>query len=571
MKRLYPLALAFIASVFCAGQANAQLIDEGYDVENSGIYYKVVDTEPVYQVYIVSKPDGSKYTPNKDYWYFEAPNDFTIYPGGDINKGTTHMVTGVDEGAFQGCDGIKYFIFSELVTYYGRDAFADCSILQYFNFPASVLSALTVEEGCFQNCVELASLSFGQNIQKVGSRAFAGCTSLKNITIQASEPPTTFAADAFGDLNLSSISVKVPGRALAAYRADEFWKQFNLSSIQEYDFEVDGIYYNTYDPYSKAAYVTYESDGCYSGDVVIPEKVTYNGKEYTIDKIGQYAFRNCGELTSVSIPETVTSFVEYAFYGCSKLKTINLPSGLTELPGHCFEGCTSLEKIEMPVNITNFHGSVFRHCTALKRMDFSECTRIYLYGGAMFEGCTSLEEVIFPETFDDIYNYKYVHYGVSLFKGCTSLTELTLPANTSYLSNEDLIMDCPNLRTLTVKAEQPPYIYDFANKSSIFPDYSVFTQANYDNVNLVVPKGSVDAYKAETLIYNGNEENNLWKNFKNISDYKQSGVEEMASEAIASDAPAVYYNLQGVRVENPAKGSIVICRQGDRVSKIIIK
>ena len=92
-------------------------------------------------------------------------------------------------------------------------------------------------------------------------------------------------------------------------------------SARAHDAEVDGIFYNL-DAANKTATVTikgyyYNSyDNEYSGDVVIPETVTYNGIKYSVTSLEDYCFRDCSDLTSITIPNSVTSLGEYCFYYC---------------------------------------------------------------------------------------------------------------------------------------------------------------------------------------------------------------------------------------------------------------
>ena len=86
------------------------------------------------------------------------------------------------------------------------------------------------------------------------------------------------------------------------------------AGIYAYDFQVDGIYYTIV-----GETVEVDDDGsriAYSGEVVIPPSVTYNGKEYPVTSIGDRAFVNCSGLTAVTIPESVTSIGGTAFYEC---------------------------------------------------------------------------------------------------------------------------------------------------------------------------------------------------------------------------------------------------------------
>lgn len=107
-------------------------------------------------------------------------------------------------------------------------------------------------------------------------------------------------------------------------------------TVSAYDFEVDGIFYNITNRSSFTVEVTYYYVEPYSGDVVIPKTVTYNGAVYTVTSIDDYAFYDCSNLTTVTVPESVTSIGRSAFYGGVKevvLKSTTPPtltsSGLT--------------------------------------------------------------------------------------------------------------------------------------------------------------------------------------------------------------------------------------------------
>ena len=79
--------------------------------------------------------------------------------------------------------------------------------------------------------------------------------------------------------------------------------------------EIDGIWYNLVSK-AKMAEVAKKPSGKYSGAIVIPEKVTYDGTEYSVTSIGYYAFEGCSGLTSITIPNSVTSIGGGAFYEC---------------------------------------------------------------------------------------------------------------------------------------------------------------------------------------------------------------------------------------------------------------
>ena len=114
-------------------------------------------------------------------------------------------------------------------------------------------------------------------------------------------------------------------------------------SARAHDAEVDGIFYNL-NAYNKTATVTfrgynYWDDDEYSGDVVIPETVTYNGITYSVTTLGRYCFSGCRSLTSITIPNSVTSLGDGCFSGCSSLTAITIPNSVTSLGAWCFSFC----------------------------------------------------------------------------------------------------------------------------------------------------------------------------------------------------------------------------------------
>ena len=123
-------------------------------------------------------------------------------------------------------------------------------------------------------------------------------------------------------------------------------------SARAHDAEVDGIFYNL-DADNKTATVTFQGDNYdsynneYSGDVVIPETVTYDGITYSVTSLGERCFYDCSSLTSITIPNSVTSLGDECFSGCSYLTSITIPNTVTSLGNRCFEGCSSLTSITM--------------------------------------------------------------------------------------------------------------------------------------------------------------------------------------------------------------------------------
>ncbi len=122
--------------------------------------------------------------------------------------------------------------------------------------------------------------------------------------------------------------------------------------------EVDGIYY---DISETTATVTY-GDNEYSGDIVIPESITYENSKYSVTSIGELAFIYCSGLTSIAIPNSITSIGESAFEGCSGLTSVTIPNSVTSIGNWAFSGCKGLTSITIPNSVTSIRSGAFSRC-----------------------------------------------------------------------------------------------------------------------------------------------------------------------------------------------------------------
>ena len=219
-----------------------------------------------------------------------------------------------------------------------------------------------------------------------------------------------------------------------------------------HDFEVDGIYYNISSSANKAVEVTCKGPDCYyysneyTGNVVIPESVTYNGATYSVTSIGSSAFYNCSGLTSIEIPNSVTSIGSSAFYNCSGLTSIEIPNSVTSIGNHAFYDCDGLTSIEIPNSVTNIGGFAFWDCTGLTSIEIPNS--VTSIGSHAFWYCTGLTSIVIPNSVTSIES--------SAFCCCTGLTSIVVDDyNTKYDSRENcnaiietetntLILGCKN-------------------------------------------------------------------------------------------------------------------------------
>jgi len=154
----------------------------------------------------------------------------------------------------------------------------------------------------------------------------------------------------------------------------------------------------------------------------------YSGKDFepitsitlpdTITSIGANAFANNTKLESVNIPDAVTTIGSAAFTGCASLKSITIPDGVTEIGDYTFNGCSSLTEITIPDSVTKIGLNAFAGCYSLKTIKLPDT--ITEISAHCFDGCSSLES--FPV------NEKTVTIGDYAFAKCSSLGEVTIPS-----------------------------------------------------------------------------------------------------------------------------------------------
>ena len=163
---------------------------------------------------------------------------------------------------------------------------------------------------------------------------------------------------------------------------------------QEARFEVIGGLRYLIDAGVKTAALMPKTDGKYSGDIVVPEKVkSSDGAEYSVTSLGDECFYECSGLTSITIPSSVTSLGEFCFKDCSGLTSITIPSSVTSLGGGCFSDCSGLTSITIPSSVTSLGDGCFIDCSGLTSITIP--SSVTSLGESCFSYCSGLETVYF--------------------------------------------------------------------------------------------------------------------------------------------------------------------------------
>ncbi len=199
-------------------------------------------------------------------------------------------------------------------------------------------------------------------------------------------------------------------------------------SASAYDFMVNNIYYNISG--DNTVGVTYKDSNLntYSGSVTIPSKVTHDGVQYTVTAIGDHAFRNCPNLTGVTIPTTVKTIGYASFYLCPGLTSISIPNSVTSIESFAFRS-SGLTEVTIPNSVTLLNSQAFQGCTSLRHATLPEGLTVITAG--LFYQCTSLESITIPEGVVSISMYA--------FRDCTSLAEINIPSSTLDIDTEAFI------------------------------------------------------------------------------------------------------------------------------------
>ena len=246
--------------------------------------------------------------------------------------------------------------------------------------------------------------------------------------------------------------------------------------VEVYDFALDGIYYHV--EAGEAVVVSKDTQyNSYSGDIVIPDRISHDGEMLTVTAIGDGAFMNCTDLTGVEIPATVKTIGRQAFRNCSNLTSVTVPDQVTAIDEQAFAHCVSLEQVSLPASLSTVGYDAFEGCVGLQQvaisdvaawcavrfsnnnanpiyfgrhlfLDDNEVTTLVIQSGvsavskSAFINCTSLQQLVVEEGVQSLERSSFAYcdnitsislptsltaIGQSAFLGCTALSSLRLP------------------------------------------------------------------------------------------------------------------------------------------------
>lgn len=200
-------------------------------------------------------------------------------------------------------------------------------------------------------------------------------------------------------------------------------------------------------------------------------KTAANITAYRANELPPYALFG-SKVTSVALPQTITSIGEAAFGKCA-VKAIEIPPTVTAIGDYAFTGCNELKEIAIPSTVTSVGAGAFKDCTALETAAIH--SRLHTIGADMFNGCTSLADVLLPQTCRQI--------GDRAFENCTSLQQIAFPA--ALISIGDKAFYNSGLTSMSLdNCKSLLSVGDFA-----FAKCSSLTDASFGNSGVTLGKG----------------------------------------------------------------------------------
>lgn len=381
--------------------------------------------------------------------------------------------TQISDNAFSGCVALNDVTLGSSIKRIGSNAFSGCVKIESIELP----NINEIAKETFKGCILLENIDIPSSVEAIRDGAFDGC--VKVTTLDLSNL-TNIGANAFRNTNLSSVAFSKDLEKIGA-NAFENCK------------EIDSV---VFDSEAKATIDSYAFMNClgietltladnmvikanaFDGEKMV-KNLTTKGEYGIVTLFGSTAKDAADSLEVVELLPSTKSIENEAFKGCLKLTTINIPDILTSIGDSAFADCKNLDGLVLPESLTKVGKYAFNNCSKLNISSLP--SKVTTIEEGVFEGCESIEAFTINSTVSSIGNYAFAGcpklttelptdlkaIGNYSFSGCTKLELDVLPANLISIG-EGAFENCLSLTATTVGTMVDSIgSYAFSNCTSI--------------------------------------------------------------------------------------------------------
>ncbi len=349
-------------------------------------------------------------------------------------------VTSIGDYAFNGCTNLSSVTIPEGVENIGESAFRSCTSLQTVTFPDSIRNIydsafrnctgftdinlpdglLTIGNSCFYACTGLTSIAIPGTVTKISFEAFYCCENLESVIIF--DGVETIGEDAFaGCLALTSVTIPTSVTCIEEYAfsysdaiepvyyggSESQWNKITigsnnpvLSAATKVFAVVEGICGNnlTWSLNKNTGILTISGEGDMYSYFMDAPWMSYTDSintvivENGVTSISSFAFYNCANITSVTLPDTLEEICDNSFYNCTDLTGITIPDSVSIIYSAAFAG-SGITEIVIPDGIEEIAGSTFANCKNLTTVTIPDS--VTGIGANAFNGCDALQTVYY--------------------------------------------------------------------------------------------------------------------------------------------------------------------------------
>ncbi len=402
-------------------------------------------------------------------------------------------VQSIAHSAFSLSNNLASVSFPEGLTSIGEEAFNGCSMLIELELPDSLLG---IGQKAFNSCTNLMHVKIPANVAFIGDGPFAYCPGLLEIEVDSANPnysstsgylfsgdrseliqavggqggsyvvPSTvhtirsFAFHGCDDLLLIAIPSSVTSMGEGVFSSCYLLSKIEVQPTNTAFASVDGVLLSI-DRTQLLRYPPRKNEGL---DYIIPNTVTTITSDAfrssriasitipdSVTSIGDYAFRDCNNLTSVVIPNSVTSIGKYAFYSCDELINVTLSNNLVSLGNRAFSYCRKMLGLSLPASLTSIGERVFTYCKAMDSINVDPANPNYKSVSGVLFSKDGSELIQYPGSMAGPYTIPSSVFTVSegAFYDCNSIPSVSIPASVTDLGKTPFL-SCRNLTSIDV-------------------------------------------------------------------------------------------------------------------------